>query len=159
MVGRWRIVIGSDHAGLCYKDAIKADMEADQRVSRVIDVGVRSAETTLYRSIAAAAIRELTQGRADRALLVCGAGLGVAMTVNKVPGIRAVTASDSSSVERSVRDNDAQVLCFGHLVIGIELARRLAGEWLGYRFECGSMNNVILLGSDGRTADSVPRRS
>ena len=76
--------------------------------------------------------------RTYRALLVCGTGLGVAISANKVPGVRAVTAHDSFSVERAVLSNDAQVLCFGQRVIGIELARRLAREWLDYRFDPAS---------------------
>jgi ribose 5-phosphate isomerase B len=71
-------------------------------------------------------------------LLVCGTGLGVAISANKVPGIRAVTAHDSFSVERSVVSNNAQVLCFGQRVIGLELARRLAREWLDYQFDASS---------------------
>jgi ribose 5-phosphate isomerase B len=74
-------------------------------------------------------------GKADRALLVCGTGLGVAISANKVPGIRAVTAHDSYSVERGVLSNNAQVLTFGQRVVGLELARRLAREWLTYRFD------------------------
>jgi len=70
--------------------------------------------------------------------LVCGTGLGVAISANKVPGVRAVTAHDSFSVERAVLSNDAQVLCFGQRVIGIELARRLAAEWLEDRFDPAS---------------------
>lgn len=68
-------------------------------------------------------------------VLICGTGLGVAISANKVPGIRAVTAHDSFSVERSVLSNNAQVLCLGARVIGVELARRLAKEWLGYTFD------------------------
>ena len=67
-----------------------------------------------------------------------GAGIFSAMVANKVPGIRAVTAHDSFSVERSVLSNDAQVLCMGQRVIGIELARRLAKEGLGYEFDTSS---------------------
>jgi ribose 5-phosphate isomerase B len=63
---------------------------------------------------------------------------GVAISANKVPGIRAVTAHDSFSVERAVLSNDAQVLCMGQRVVGIELARRLAKEWLGYNFDKAS---------------------
>ena len=59
----------------------------------------------------------------------------MAISANKVPGIRAVTAHDSFSVERSVLSNNAQVLTFGQRVIGLELARRLAREWLTYRFD------------------------
>ncbi len=130
-----RIVVGSDAAGAGYKDAISRDFAADDRVAEVIDVGVTPDDETAYPHIAAAAARLVADGRADRALLVCGTGLGVAISANKIPGIRAVTAHDSYSVERSVLSNDAQVLCFGERVVGLELARRLATEWLGYRFD------------------------
>jgi len=128
-----RIVVGGDDAGLRYKSAIAADLEADDRVEAVIDVGVDQDEDTHYPHVAVAAARLISQGEADRALLVCGTGLGVAISANKVPGIRAVTAHDSYSVERAVLSNNAQVLCFGERVVGLELARRLAREWLGYR--------------------------
>ena len=147
MSERWRIVIGSDDAGLAYKDALTADLEADPRVTEVIDVGALKDESPPYVRVALAAARVVTEGRADRALLICGAGLGVAMSANKVPGIRAVTASDSPSVARSVLDNHAQVLCLGHRVISLDLARRLAREWLGYRFESRSAANVTVIGT------------
>ena len=73
-----------------------------------------------------------------RALLICGTGLGVAISANKVPGIRAVTAHDGYSVEKSVTSNNAQVLCMGERVIGLDLAKRLVGEWVTYRFDEGS---------------------
>jgi ribose 5-phosphate isomerase B len=77
----------------------------------------------------------IADGKADRALLICGTGLGVAISANKVKGIRAATAHDSYSVERLVLSNNAQVLTFGQRVIGIELALRLAKEWLTYHFD------------------------
>lgn len=138
MATRWRIVVGSDDAGLDYKDVLKNDLEHDERVSQVIDVGVSADETTPYPHVAVAAARMIVAGKADRALLVCGTGLGVAISANKVPGIRAVTAHDSLSVERSVLSNDAQVLCFGQRVVGLGLARRLASEWLDYHFDQNS---------------------
>ena len=64
--------------------------------------------------------------------------MGVAIAANKVKGIRAVTAHDPFSVERSVLSNDAQVLCMGQRVVGIELARNLAKQWLGHVFDQGS---------------------
>lgn len=134
----WRIVVGCDDAGLEYKQILKADLLADPRVGEVVDVGVDPDETTAYPHVAVAAARLIADGSVDRALLVCGTGLGVAISANKVPGVRAVTAHDSFSVERSVLSNHAQVLCFGQRVIGIELARRLAREWLGYRFDTSS---------------------
>ena len=130
-----RVVVGSDDAGYEYKEALKGDLRADDRVAEVTDVGVGSDENTAYPHVAVAAARLVAEGKADRALLVCGTGLGVAISANKVPGIRAVTAHDSFSVERSVLSNNAQVLCFGQRVIGLELARRLAREWLSYEFD------------------------
>jgi ribose 5-phosphate isomerase B len=133
-----RIVVGSDDAGYEYKEALKVDLLGDTRVAEVIDVGVAADERTAYPHVAVEAARMIAEGKADRALLVCGTGLGVAISANKVPGIRAVTAHDSFSVERSVLSNNAQVLCFGQRVVGLELARRLAREWLGYEFDIHS---------------------
>ena len=130
-----RIVVGCDDAGLTYKDTLKADLESDDRVAEVVDVGVTDDENTAYPHVAVAAARLVADGKADRALLVCGTGLGVAISANKVPGVRAVTAHDGFSVERSVLSNNAQVLCMGQRVVGIELARRLVNEWLGYTFD------------------------
>jgi ribose 5-phosphate isomerase B len=152
--------VGCDDAGLHYKEALKADLQADDRVAEVTDVGVGAEETTAYPHVAVAAARIVADGKADRALLVCGTGLGVAISANKVPGVRAVTAHDSFSVERSVLSNDAQVLCMGERVIGLELARRLAREWLGYRFDPGSASAAkvdAIKGYEGATgqADSA----
>jgi ribose 5-phosphate isomerase B len=133
-----RIVVGSDDAGFQYKEALLRDFEADPRVASVVDIGVGADGHTAYPHVAVEAARMVADGRADRALLVCGTGLGVAIAANKVPGIRAVTAHDGYSVERAVLSNDAQVLCFGQRVVGLELARRLAGEWLNYRFDTTS---------------------
>jgi ribose 5-phosphate isomerase B len=135
MEDKLRIAIGSDDAGTRYKEALAADLKADDRVVEVIDVGEDLDEDTHYPHVAVAAGRLISEGKADRALLVCGTGLGVAISANKVPGIRAVTAHDGFSVERAVLSNDAQVLCFGERVVGLELARKLAKEWLGYRFD------------------------
>jgi ribose 5-phosphate isomerase B len=134
----WRIVIGNDEAGVEYKNALKALLLADKRVASVVDIGVAAHVTTAYPHVAVAAARKVAAGEADRALLICGTGLGVAISANKVPGIRAVTAHDSYSVERSVLSNNAQVLTMGQRVIGLELAKRLVTEWLGYRFDLNS---------------------
>jgi ribose 5-phosphate isomerase B len=135
---KWRIVVGSDDAGYEYKEALKRDLEANGIVASVVDVGVGEDGHTAYPHVAVKAARMVAEGKADRALLVCGTGLGVAIAANKVQGIRAVTAHDSFSVERSILSNNAQVLCFGQRVVGIELARRLAKEWLTYEFDTSS---------------------
>lgn len=136
-----RIVVGADDAGLGYRDALKRELESLRErglVAEVIDVGVHADDGTPYPSIAIEAARLVAEGRADRALLVCGTGLGMAISANKVPGIRAVTAHDSYSVERAIKSNNAQVLTFGERVVGLELARRLVREWLTYRFDDAS---------------------
>ncbi|KAH8670777.1 ribose 5-phosphate isomerase [Xylariales sp. PMI_506] len=138
-VPKWKIAIGCDDAGVGYKNAIKADLESDPRVDSVTDVGSHASEDkTAYPHRAVAAAKLVAQGECDRAILICGTGLGVAISANKIKGIRAVTAHDSFSVERAVLSNDAQVLCMGERVIGLELARRLAKEWLGYKFDPNS---------------------
>ncbi len=138
MVMRWRVAIGSDDAGVEYRRLLRADLESDPRVAEVVDVGVDEDGHTAYPHIAVRAARLVAEGTVDRALLICGTGLGMAISANKVGGIRAVTAHDSYSVERAVLSNNAQVLCFGQRVVGPELARRLAREWLGYRFDDSS---------------------
>ncbi|MEU0300216.1 ribose-5-phosphate isomerase [Streptomyces sp. NPDC006175] len=130
-----RVVVGCDDAGYAYKEALKKDLEASGLVEAVTDVGVDADGHTAYPKVAIAAAEMVARGEADRALLVCGTGLGVAIAANKVKGIRAVTAHDSFSVERAVLSNNAQVLTFGQRVVGLELARRLASEWLTYRFD------------------------
>ncbi|KAJ4418003.1 hypothetical protein N0V82_005855 [Gnomoniopsis sp. IMI 355080] len=152
---KWRIAIGCDvglltphtnktlyltvhiqDAGVTYKETLKSDLQKDPRVAHIEDVGSHSTtDKTAYPNRAAAAARLVADGTVDRALLICGTGLGVAIAANKIKGVRAVTAHDSFSVERAVLSNNAQVLCMGERVVGLELARRLAKEWLGYVFD------------------------
>ncbi|MEN0024037.1 MAG: ribose-5-phosphate isomerase [Microbacterium sp.] len=138
MTDQLRLVIGSDDAGFDYKEILKKDLENNDGVASVVDVGVDADGHTAYPRVAVAAAELVAKGEADRALLICGTGLGVAIAANKVAGIRAVTAHDSFSVERAVLSNNAQVLTMGQRVVGIELARRLVREWLGYRFDATS---------------------
>ena len=100
-LARLRIVVGADDAGIDYKDALAEQLRADPRVSEVIDVGVQKGEHTPYPDVATAAAIRIADGEADRGLLVCGTGLGMAIAANKTPGIRAVTAHDPYSVART----------------------------------------------------------
>lgn len=135
MVRRLRVVIGCDDNAVAYRDALRALLEADPRVEMVADIGVRGSDHTPYPHIAVRAAHLVRAGDADRGLLLCGTGLGVAIAANKVKGIRAVTAHDSYSVERSVLSNNAQILCMGERVVGLELAKKLVTEWLGHVFD------------------------
>lgn len=157
---KWRIVVGSDDAGFDYKEALKKDLENSDLVESVTDAGVDADGHTPYPTIAIAAAEMVARGEVDRALLVCGTGLGVAISANKVPGVRAVTAHDSYSVERSVLSNNAQVLCFGQRVVGLELARKLAKEWLTLHFDeaSASAEKVAVISEyEGRADTSADR--
>ena len=139
----FRMVVACDNAGFEYKTAIMEDLNADPRVVSVEDVGVFAGGMLdrSYPDVAIAAAEMIAAGAADRAILICGTGIGVAIAANKVAGIRATVAHDSYSVERSILSNNCQVLTMGQRVIGLELARRLAKEWLGYEFDTASASN------------------
>lgn len=160
MTDRLRIVVGADDAGVDYKEALAAQLRQDERVAEVIDVGVGPDEHTAYPDVAVEASRKVAAGEADRALLICGTGLGMAITANKTPGVRAVTAHDVYSVSRSVLSNDAQVLTMGQRVIGLELARTLVDGWLDLRFDQTSPSSskveLIRRYDEARTAAPTP---
>jgi ribose 5-phosphate isomerase B len=133
------IAIGADSAGYALKERVKSVLASDERVAEIIDLGVDDLQDdTAYPHIGIRAAQTVRDGKADRALLACGTGIGVAISANKVAGVRATVAHDSYSVERSVLSNNAQVLCFGARVIAPELAERLTREWLNYEFDASS---------------------
>jgi ribose 5-phosphate isomerase B len=136
--GRYVVAIGADNAGADMKNALKVQLEADPRVD-VIDLGVPDAsDDRAYPHVGIDVAQAVARGDARRGLLVCGTGIGMAISANKVPGIRATVGHDSYSVERSVLSNDCQVLTLGARVIGLELAKRLVAEWLDYEFDQSS---------------------
>jgi ribose 5-phosphate isomerase B len=143
MPERMRLVVGSDDAGFDYKMRIAEDLRDDPRVASVEDLGVDADDLRAcsYGEVAIKAGERIRSGAADRAVLFCGTGIGVAIAANKVEGIRATVAHDSYSVERSILSNDCQVLTMGQRVIGLELARRLVREWLGYSFDPSTPSN------------------
>lgn len=146
---RWKVAVGADAVGLPYKDLIKKDLEQDDRVIEIIDVSVAESDgdPSMYPDVAHRAAELVAAGDVDRALLICGTGIGMAVSANQVDGVWATVAHDSYSVERSVMSNNCQVLTLGKRVIGAELARRLAKEWLGYVFDPASHSqaNVALI--------------
>lgn len=143
MPQQFRVVVGSDDAGFEYKNAILDDLKNDPRVSSVEDLGVYEGgrRDVTYPVVALAAAQRIAEDEADRGILVCGTGIGVAVAANKVEGVRATVAHDSYSIERSILSNDCQVLALGQRVVGLQLARRLATEWLGYVFDPSTPSN------------------
>ncbi|GAA4551285.1 MULTISPECIES: RpiB/LacA/LacB family sugar-phosphate isomerase [Amycolatopsis] len=134
-----RIVVAADNAGVGLKDQLRDLLLADERVDEVTDLGVASgADERAYPLLGLAAAETIARGEADRGVLVCGTGIGMAISANKVPGVRATVAHDSYSAERSIKSNDCQVITFGARAIGPELAKKIVTEWVGYRFDPGS---------------------
>lgn len=130
-----RIAIGCDEAGFDLKEALKTHIVGLGH--SVTDFGVRSGETALYPDIAIAVATAVSQGEHERAVLICGTGIGVCISANKVRGIRAAQAHDTYSAERAQKSNDAQIICLGARVIGPELAKSIVSSFLGSTFEHG----------------------
>lgn len=132
------IVIGCDNAAVSLKDTIKRYVESLGH--KVEDVGCFSSDDpTVYPAIAEKVCKELQEsGFAKDGILICGTGIGMAMSANKCKGIRAAVCHDNFSAERAKLSNDANVLCMGERVIGPELAKKITKEWLSLSFVDGS---------------------
>jgi len=132
------LALGADNAGAELKNLIKHYLDGDSALE-IVDFGVAHADDdTAYPHIGLRVARAVAEGEAARGLLICGTGIGMAISANKVCGVRATVAHDSYSVERSVLSNNCQVLTMGARVIGPELAKRLVSEWLSYEFDDAS---------------------
>lgn len=143
------IVIGCDNAAVSMKDMLKKFLES--KGITVEDVGCDSADDPAnYPSIAKRACeRIIASGYSKRGILVCGTGIGMCMTANKFKGIRAAVCHDNFSAERSILSNNGNVLCMGERVIGHELAKKIAAEWITLEFKDGSstpkVNEIIAI--------------
>ena len=127
------IAVGCDEAAFELKQVILAALKADGH--EVEDFGTFDAKPVLYPDIAFAAAQSIVDGRNDRGVLLCGTGIGMAISANKVPGIRAAQAHDTYSAERAKKSNDAQIITMGARVIGPELAKSILRAWLASEFE------------------------
>ena len=127
-----RIVIGAPGNGAALKDDLKALLEADPRVSDVVDLS--TADIT-YPDVSFQVAEAIRDGKADRGLLVCGTGVGSAIAASKVTGVRAATAHDLITVRGAVENYDAQVLCMGQNVIAPAAAKALVDLWLDLRHD------------------------
>ncbi|AXH97619.1 RpiB/LacA/LacB family sugar-phosphate isomerase [Ornithinimicrobium avium] len=127
-----RIAVGAPGNGAVLKEALRAFLEDDPRVSEVVDLS--TADIT-YPEVSFQVAEAVREGRVDRAVLVCGTGLGTTIAANKVPGVRAATAHDLVTVRGSVENYDAQVLCMGQNVIAAPAATALLDVWLDLRHD------------------------
>jgi ribose 5-phosphate isomerase B len=127
-----RIAVGSDHAGFHLKEHVKAALVASGH-----DVGTGSSHSVDYPRFAAEAARLVAEGGADRAVLACGSGVGVAIVANKVAGVRAVNAHDPGEAEMARRHNDANVLALSGQRLGPSEAEPIVRSFLRTEFEGG----------------------
>ena len=131
------IVIGCDNAAVNMKNALMKFMQ--DKGYTVENVGCDSADDpTYYPYVAEKVCEKIIESNYEKeGVLICGTGLGMAMTANKFPGIRAGVCHDSFSGERLKLSNKGNVICFGERVIGVELAKKILGEWLSLEFKDG----------------------
>ena len=130
-----RIVTGSDHAGFVLKQDLIAFLT--EQGNDVVDKGTTVKERCDYPDYAASVAHAVASGEADWGLLVCGTGIGMAMSANKIDGIRAAVVSDAFSARATRLHNDANVLCLGERVVGAGLAREIVAAWLEAEYEGG----------------------
>ncbi len=127
-----RIAVACDHAGFPLKDEI---VEAIQQTgNEVLDLGTYNLEPVDYPDYTEKAARAILQGQAERAIIVCGSGVGASIAANKIKGIYAAVCHDTYSAHQGVEHDNMNVLCLGGRIIGAELAKEIVRSFLGAFF-------------------------
>jgi len=129
------IAIGSDHGGFRLKEEVREYLS--EKGYSVIDMGTSSEASVDYPDFAAAVARMVQEKRTDLGILICGTGIGMAMTANKFKGIRAAVVHDAYTAAMSRRHNNANIITFGGRVVGVGVAFSIVDAWLGSHFEGG----------------------
>lgn len=129
------IAIGSDHGGFALKQEIMAHLA--ERGLECKDFGTYSAESCDYPEFGAAVGRAVASGECERGILICGTGIGISMSANKIHGVRAALCGDCYSAEMTRRHNDANIVALGARVIGPGLALKIVDTFLDTAFEGG----------------------
>lgn len=129
------LAIGSDHGGFLLKERIKEYLEAEGTAFK--DFGTFDSQSVDYPDLAVIVAEAVASGECDKGILCCGTGIGVAITANKVPGIRAALCGDTFSAHCSREHNDANILTLGERVTGQGLALEIVRVWLDAEFAGG----------------------
>ena len=130
-----RIAVGTDHRGYSIRPRI---LDLLRHLGHEVeDLGAYSSEAVDYPDIAAGVARKVSHGEVDRGILICGTGLGMCITANKFPGVRAAPCHDDLTAEMSRRHNDANILCLSADLLGERLVDRMIEIWLNTPFEGG----------------------
>jgi ribose 5-phosphate isomerase B len=127
------IAIGSDNLGFDLKRTIID--EFTKRGYEFKDLGCYSKDAVDYPDIAAKVANSIAEGNQRRGILICGTGIGMAITANKIKGVFAAVCHDIYSTERSILSNNIQIMCLGALVVGPSTAISLAERWLELEFK------------------------
>ncbi len=130
-----KIAIGSDHGGFLLKEEVKKLLTAMNLEYK--DFGPDSTESVDYPDFADAVAKSVASGEFDRGVLVCGTGIGMSISANKVSGIRAALCHDCFSAKATREHNDSNILCLGERVVGRGLALEIAKLWLETEFAGG----------------------
>lgn len=130
-----KLAIGSDHVGVELKPTIIEYLE--ELGHEVVDYGPNSTKRTDYPIYGKKVAEEVAAGNVDGGILICGTGVGISISANKVRGIRAVVCSEPYSAKLSKEHNNTNILAFGSRVIGSETAKMIVHEWLNAEFEGG----------------------
>lgn len=129
-----KIAIGNDQHGLAYKQMIMKTFPEHE----FVDVGTYDAEPVSYPGVAEKAAKLVASGECERGILICGTGIGMAMTANKIKGAYAAVCHDIYSAQRMILSNNGNILCMGALVIGKKTAEEIVRQWLPLQFDPNS---------------------
>ncbi|MDX6154019.1 ribose 5-phosphate isomerase B [Marinococcus sp. PL1-022] len=135
-----KLALGSDHNAFTLKEEVKKYIQ--ELGHEVKDFGCHSCEETDYPDIAFEVAESIKEEQVERGILICGTGIGVAISANKVPGIRAAQCHDTYSAERAQLSNNAQIITMGSQVIGVEAAKKIVESYLNVSWEGGSARKV-----------------
>lgn len=130
-----RIAIGSDHRGFQLKEQLVALLRSKHH--EIEDVGTHTPDSVDYPDYAAIVARRVSEGGAERGILICGTGIGMAIAANKFPGVRAAPCSDEITAEISRRHNNLNVLCLSADMLSPRTAERMVEIWVDAPFEGG----------------------
>ncbi len=130
-----KVISGSDHGGFELKEDLKAQL-ADLKIE-VVDVGTNSETAVDYPDFGRAVAAQVSSGKFDRGILICGTGIGMSMVANRFPGVRAALVHDLYTARLSREHNDANLLVLGGRITGKGLAREILKVWLEASFEGG----------------------
>ena len=130
-----KIALGNDHAAVEMNEFVKAYLE--EKGYEVLNLGTDTHDSVDYPEYGAAVGRAVVGGDADLGIAICGSGVGISISANKIKGVRAVCCSEPYSARMSRQHNNANVLCFGARVIGQEMAKMIIDEWLAAEFQGG----------------------